>query len=536
MLTPRFELKQDDDEVTISIYARYANIRDTEVYVEGNDFRFHSSPYYLRLKLPGKIIENDDSKGSYDCDTGTFTLKFSKLNKGEHFENLDMITTLLAPPKKNKDVAPTIEVIGNPAAQHEDGVDPLSEGPDQGDDDDGDDWFIPQVSVAPGVSNILSGQPKYGFANKVSGALTSFDSGWLRDVIDLPHPDSTPAAQRKSLREADEKAHFSDDHYMADLVQVEETAKPSIIFSPQWYQSSPESILLTDNEKDILKELPNKEYLLDNEEKQAVLYGLVDILFASCYNHRVTQGENSSESSWDINKISSTLSWFQTYSSLEDVIRTSIRRSLCYPLYRHWDLSMKVLEDVKQILKLGKKMVLKRFCEIHELFNNSFEPRYLLNQLYIRDYLIWIQQAPDSLILSLFNALDGLLPKKEDMGFDLVELETAAWSVLEEENQQERIDEGSEEQNLIIGNSIHDVVNQLNKMEMGSEGSDESDSETDSDIDTSSSSSLSSSSCSSSSESSTESSDESSGERKRGPLILEMGKELDSDDSTDEDH
>ncbi|XP_011298682.1 protein SHQ1 homolog [Fopius arisanus] len=526
MLTPRFDLKQDDEGITINIYARYANIRETEVYVDGNDFRFYSTPYYLRLKLPGEIVENDDSKGSYDCDSGTFTLKFSKVNKGENFEGLDMITTLLAPPKK-KDIVPNIEVIGNPAAPHDDELDPLVNDPEQENDNDGDDWFVPQVPVAPGVSHILSGAPKYGFANKISGALTSFEAGWLRDVIDLPLPDSTPSDQRKSLRESSEQDHFSEDHYMADLVQAEETVNPSILFSPFWYSTDP--ILLTDQEKDILKECPNKEYLLDNEEKQTVLYSLVDILFASCYSHRVSLGETSSESSWDINKISGTLSWLQTYSTLEDVLRTSIRRSLTYPLYRHWELSMKVLEDVKQILKIGKKMILKRLCEIHDLFNHSFEPRYLHNQLYIRDYLVWIQQVPDSLLLSLFNALDGLIPRKEDMGFDLVELEAAAWAVLQEENQGE-LQGNSEEENLIIGNSIHDVVNQLDKMGMG--GSDDSE---DSDDDSSSSSSFSSSSCSCSSDSSSESSDESSG-RTKGPLILEIGETLHSDDSRDGDH
>lgn len=62
-------------------------------------------------------MENDQSKGSYDCDKGEFTLKFSKVNKGEHFENLDMITTLLAPPKtEDKETVktgPSIEVISS---------------------------------------------------------------------------------------------------------------------------------------------------------------------------------------------------------------------------------------------------------------------------------------------------------------------------------------------------------------------------------------------------------------------------------------
>lgn len=67
---------------------------------------------FCRLQLPGEIEENNSSSGSYDCEKGDFTLHFSKVNKGEHFENLDMITTLLAPPKKKSTVIPNIEVIG----------------------------------------------------------------------------------------------------------------------------------------------------------------------------------------------------------------------------------------------------------------------------------------------------------------------------------------------------------------------------------------------------------------------------------------
>lgn len=61
---------------------------------------------------------------------------------------------------------------------------------------------------------------------------------------------------------------------------------------------------------DILKELPNKEYLLSAKEENAVLLGLVDILFAYCYDKRTFGFENSVENGWVTNKLSSTLSWF----------------------------------------------------------------------------------------------------------------------------------------------------------------------------------------------------------------------------------
>jgi hypothetical protein len=51
-------------------------------------------------------------------------------------------------------------------------------------------------------------------------------------------------------------------------------------------------------------------HLLEETEMRVALLGLVDIMFAYAYNNRVTEGENTVESTWTIRKLSSTLSWF----------------------------------------------------------------------------------------------------------------------------------------------------------------------------------------------------------------------------------
>ncbi|XP_076647425.1 protein SHQ1 homolog isoform X2 [Halictus rubicundus] len=484
MLTPRFEITQTDTEVAIVIYAPYANIKDTEVYVDGTDFRFYSTPYYLRLKLPGEIEENDSSYGSYDCEKGDFSLKFSKVNKGEHFENLDMITTLLAPPKKKTNIIPNIEVIGNPSANSEDINESSNENDSIVNDENtnGDEWYIHQNNPTNPMP-LLASSPKYGFANKVSVALLAFESVWIKEIIDLPSPDTVPQSERKSIREKHELSDFNEEHYLADLMQPE-CIEPYIKYTAEWEILDKEHISLNETEVDLLKELPNKEYLLSNEETYKLLLSLVDILFGSCYNHRTTLGDNTVESSWTINKLSSTLSWFDDFSNADEVIRACFRRSVCYPLFRNWNLSLKVLEDVKKVIKLGKKYIIKRFCEIHDLFNNSPEPRYVLNQLYIKDYLVWLQQINESSIKSLDTLIADIQPSKEDMGFDLVELEQAAYSVQEED--------------LIIENSVHEMVDQVDdliindneqdKLSSSSSSSDSSDTDSESDSDSSSSS------------------------------------------------
>ncbi|XP_076231396.1 protein SHQ1 homolog isoform X2 [Calliopsis andreniformis] len=486
MLTPRFKITQTDAEVSIIIHAPYANIKDTEVYVDGTDFRFYSTPYYLRLKLPGEIEENDSSFGSYDCEEGKFHLRFSKVTKGEYFENLDMITTLLGPPKKKSTVVPNIEVIGNPSANSEDINNTLDESDSLIDENtNGDEWYMHQNNSIETIP-LLSGSPKYGFANKISNALVAFEEAWIKEIIDLPMPDSTPQFERKKLREGRELSDFTEEHYLADLMQPE-CIEPYISFTAEWDILEKKNISLNETEVDLLKELPNKEYLLNNEETHRLLLSLVDILFGSCYNHRTTLGENTVESSWTINKLSSTLSWFEEFSNADEVIKACFRRSLCYPLFRNWNLSMKVLDDVKKVVKLGKKYIIKRFCEIHSLFNNSCEPRYILNQLYIKDYLIWLQQIHESLIESLDSLITDIKPTKEEMGLDIVELEQAAYSVQEED--------------LVIENSVHEIVDQMdelaindnekNKLSSSSSSSDSSDtdSETDSDSDSDSESS-----------------------------------------------
>ncbi|XP_053989850.1 protein SHQ1 homolog isoform X1 [Hylaeus volcanicus] len=449
MLTPRFEITQTDAEVAIIIHAPYANVKDTEVYVDGSDFRFYSTPYYLRLKLPGEIEENDMSFGSYDWEKGDFSLRFTKVTKGEYFENLDMITTLLAPPKKKNTIVPNIEVIGNPSANSEDINDSSNEHDSTVDNENtnGDEWYIDQNNPTE-IIPLLTGSPKYGFANKVSEALVAFEVAWIQEIIDLPMPDTTPQAKRRNLREKRELSDFNEEHYLADLMQPE-YIKPYISFTAEWDTLEKESISLNESEVDLLKELPNKEYLLSNKETHKLLLSLVDILFGSCYNHRTTLGESTVESSWTIAKLSSTLSWFEDFTDPKEVVIACFRRSLCYPLYRNWNLSIKVFEDVKKVIKLGKKYIIKRFCEIHSLFNNSCEPRYILNQLYIKDYLVWLQQIQESLIESLDLLITDIQPTKEEMGFDLVELEQAAYSVTED---------------LIIENFVHEMMDQLDEL------------------------------------------------------------------------
>ncbi|KAJ2950299.1 hypothetical protein O0L34_g11665 [Tuta absoluta] len=397
MLTPRFKLSQDENRVYITVHAPYTNISDTEVDVDGENFLFVSSPYFLRLRLPGRIVENEKSKGSYVCDSGDFNLTFDKETPGEHFENLDMITSLLAPrdiPNINPNLVEVLE---------EDGITIEN---DKNEDD-------------------KSNKYTFGFANKISTEFQDIGSEFPQ-IFELKVPENVALEERHVLRIEHEDEKFSSDHYLADLYE-DELIDPYLQAKPHWERSDfNKDAEFTEDELCILKELPNKHYLLSQNEHKQVLFGLVDILFGYCYDKRTTLNESTVESSWTINKLSSTLSWFCIFKDMKQVLVACYRRALIYPIFRNFELCAKVKGDVVSLLKKGKKFVVKCMIDIHQMFNSSNDARYILNQLYIKDYLVFLQKCRNEELDELYNNIVNIEIEKKDLDLELEELEAAA--------------------------------------------------------------------------------------------------------------
>nr|KAF6421214.1 SHQ1, H/ACA ribonucleoprotein assembly factor [Molossus molossus] len=155
MLTPSFDLSQDPDFLTIAIRVPHARVSEFDVYFQGVDFKFYAKPYFLRLTLPGRIVENGSEQGSYDADKGIFTIQLPKETPGQHFEGLNMLTALLAP-RKSRTAKPLVEEIG----ASEEGVE---------DDDEEFDWEIEQSPYEEVSESALNLQGHYGFGGLRSG-------------------------------------------------------------------------------------------------------------------------------------------------------------------------------------------------------------------------------------------------------------------------------------------------------------------------------------------------------------------------------
>ncbi|KJE97163.1 hypothetical protein, variant [Capsaspora owczarzaki ATCC 30864] len=569
---------------------RDLQIGDVEYFVDGHLFKFFVRPYFLRLNLPGECVENGKEFAQYDLDKGEILIQLPKRTHGEDFPDLDLLTALLAAPPTRTNTkrdttgpngASLITVLPDSdstrTSRAADSVEPNAtssydinddadaeeeeEGEEEEEEEEDIDFSWPQkptavlepntgadssVEAASASNELL--RACYGFNLRHSDFFASLRQDFV-ELIELPDPDRTPAAQRRLLRLAAEDADFDEHHYVADYA-VDDGVIPSLIEYEPWWHSLPEkkqdasasapmanaaastsaltaqleslaieqspapsqpAVVLTAEEKDILRGFRLKPHLLDNtpEERARLYAGLVDILCAFVYDLRVTEGEHNVESTWTIWKLSPSLSWLDSPDTVSDAAIAFMRRSLCYPLYRHFALSKKiVLQDVARLLRIGKRAVLRCLLVVQQKFSHD-EERYLLCNIFLDDYCLWLQQsATDALLARTADELEQLSLTHELVSseWDLKLLEDAADAT-----------EDSEEAIEQVSNSEHQPAG------LDLEG-DESEASSDSDNSSRSSRSSRSSTSSSSSDSDTDSSDSSDSDE-------ESDGEADDDDA-----
>ncbi|KAF6732315.1 SHQ1-like protein [Oryzias melastigma] len=437
MITPAFELSQDPDFLILSARVPYTRTSEFDLFVDGTDLKFAAKPYFLRLTLPGRIVEDGREKATFDIDKGLFTLRIPKETAGEHFQGLQMLTSLLAQ-KGSRSAKPLVEDLS--------GAEGSGNAGGQEEDEEEFDWQIEQEVYKEKSEEELGLLQKYGFANQRCGVFHRLQEE-LCEVIDLKNPEGTSAAERTAGSAASRSLGLllltiTCELWWADLFEDDEI-KRLLKFRPWWtkLRVSPEqeeesAVSFSEEEREQLRRFTNRSYLLDKTSRRQAWLSLVDILLAFCYEVRSTEGEHSVESPWTIRKLSGTLSWLETYSSLQDVLVSFGRRVSCFPLYRHFALVTSAIRDTAKIFQQGKACVLKCLLEIHKVFREN-EPAYILNDLYITDYCIWIQGVKSKKVESLATALQKVVLQKKDLELELNELESAAAMVLKEEEEEE---------------------------------------------------------------------------------------------------
>lgn len=398
------------------------------------------------MHFPGNIVEDDNSKAVYDPSAGQFSIRVTKETKGENFPDLDLLTKLLARTGEKTSIEPKkplIEVIGGDNDQGS--TTTLNENEIQ--DAIDFNWELPQE--VPSSNEQLSITTQYGFNNQYNGYFTHVHET-MNEINEIDEPEKSTAESRREQRIASENTHFDEDHYCMDYANDEEikdlckfktiyvkelkrvqknkkneetkqtNSKISIylymiytsnrsFIEPLIQEINPTDVsgdLDMDNlsiedtkdsllkfsskEEAIMRDLPNKEYLLSYEK--GTYLGLVDLMFAYSYNLRVTEGDNNVESVWCVGRISPTLSSLEQFTVLKDVLISSFRRALTYPLYRNFTLCEKILQDVYILFKLGKRAILKALIDMKELFDHH-DVYYVYSKILLDDYCVWIQHS-----------------------------------------------------------------------------------------------------------------------------------------------
>ena len=392
------------------------------------------------------------------------------ISPGEHFEGLEFISTLLTKKSAKISTAPLIEVVGENdvvGEVNEDGDN------DDEDDEDGDEWLwtqrLPVEDFEDNDKVDIDVVPKYGFNNKASGLFSSKLSEERKEMTDMPDPDSTTQSQRRRWKLEHESLKFDNDHYFADwwdeegeircLIDANESTARNPTWTDRWRNFN--ATRFSDEEKFTLKNLPRREILLTTKnEKLVALLSILDVFLAACYDFRSTDGESTVESGWTINKLSATTSCFLEFDNVFDVVISFFRRSLIFPLHRNWELTRRCCFDAVEILRKGGKVaIVKRLVDVYKTFVLG-DPRYILNDLYITDMILWAQSSDltERKVQKMANGLEAAVVEavKSNVGLNLDEWERVGKISMEEEIEEsgkEQIEEDEEESSSEDGNS-----------------------------------------------------------------------------------
>lgn len=425
-ITPRFHLTQTETHVILDIQVPHVrvNAQSVEVLIENNSVHFSSPPYLLVLGFPFPFREsNNEGTAKYDPirEGGMVTMELEKEHP-EIWPDLDLMATLMRPSMKSGKGGPGRVIV-------------LS---DERSEDIDDEVETVPTSTAD-LMNI--GRPHYGFANMfVSFFVDLVRDGMATEMIQLTNPDETAAEQRRELRIAFEQEKFDPDRYLEDLDVSDDYIYQCAMGMQTFWNDLAE---LTRNLANLSTTAETSSYftkeeamqlaaiaypiLPDDCAKQQLLLGLIDILYAFVYDHLLTQGDPTVESSWNICTLSSTLSWLDTFDDLLQVVQSSIRRSLIFPYTRNYEFSIYCWRQTMAILTQGRRCVIRSLLIVRSILEHS-EFHYLGNKLYVDAYLAWLQRGvEDEDLRQVVKSLEAILKldqvEKSSLGLNLVELE-----------------------------------------------------------------------------------------------------------------
>ncbi|RLV96055.1 Protein SHQ1 [Spathaspora sp. JA1] len=462
MITPFFEVSQDDEFIYINIKISHVRFSSTqlEMIVDQELFIFSLQPYYLRIRLPYACVDDERSNAEFDSKNEVVRIRIAKEERGRMFPDLDLTSKLLA--RLNEDTTtssgPLIEELD---------VDNNMQGKPQDVGVEGEtfDWEIkqevPEQSELTGV--------KYGFNNQYDKLIgVSLTNG--NDINELGDPETTSASDRIIERLIKENIKFDAEIYAADYIMekypTEDDDKsfgsllvwknPLVRQFLKWYKaqtmlseserSSVMDVEFTKDEQEKMINLPRRSHLIDPSYNQDILVLIVCLLFAYHFELRETEGDHNIESAWTIGKLvpqfacldSNLVNADNSDNMLRTAVITCIRRALAYPFHRNFKLVMKVWEDVYYNLRGGKRLVLKALLDLKELFR-FHDVYYVYDKIWLDDLVVYLisDNISESTIRKLAYDLQKEYSKvsKIDITFEKVGLDKPQGENIEDDDE-----------------------------------------------------------------------------------------------------
>ncbi|KDN52565.1 hypothetical protein K437DRAFT_187714 [Tilletiaria anomala UBC 951] len=425
-VVPPYEISQDSDHVYLSV--RVPSSSDSSIAAatvprvvsEDRAFGFVMGDYYLPLFLPAPV-QNEPKlepplSGSSSSLCWSVTLR--KANKGEHFEGLEDLQPQILPPAAVEALASASDAAAASAAagnidgnsghsnlktKDSDGLRSLTcdmlkralskENESrflQGqpglmlstDDDRADDGITTShraedANPLTSTSHVTATGPRigYGFRRAHHEPLDPQAVECSR-AYGLKHadPSSVPLELREKGAWDDEENKWDEGWYLENYLDMEGEITAIVDYTVQL--SNPSAQATDAAAKD------GKATVADEDLEALCL--LWTLLFAYAYDQRTNFEDPTIESGWTISALSRPLCWFASPVSpmalaasadptmpsapqraLFAAVIASFRRSLCFPLYRHWALSLRVYTDVHELLKAGPGAVIEALQATH---------------------------------------------------------------------------------------------------------------------------------------------------------------------------
>ncbi|KLO10716.1 SHQ1-domain-containing protein [Schizopora paradoxa] len=440
MITPKFNCSQTETSVIVNLYTPAIRASDVEIHVEECLLSVHVNPYFLRLHFPGPVVEDDASSARYDAGTGYLTVTLAKVNQGEDFKDLDILASLLAPPRSEPSTSrPVIEVIGGEEA----GEESLTKDEREILEAAENDWHLPQ-HPADDESIHIATRHYYGFLDMYTGYFNHV-SHTENEVNELgADVEKLTPRERRERRIKHENEKWDEDHYMADFAD-DDMIQELISYrfsseSPFSRSSSP--IAFTEEEDLIMLRLPTKEYLTTHLQAHNIYLTLMTLLASYAYESRTTQNDPTPESAWTICSLTPAFSALDpppyptsppvispshsnefTSSELQSTLIPFIRRAIAFPLYRNFALAKQCIRDVSNALCRGKRGVLRALLGLKDILDGH-EVYYIYSKIWVDDMCSWVSRsASESKLQEVGELLNNLEIEKDAIEWDLQALE-----------------------------------------------------------------------------------------------------------------